>query len=67
MFRVMATITEMRFVGSNSHVYYDNLRNSLSADLQSKLLFKQGLPWSKKEALPWSLMKPQYITFFYLA
>jgi len=55
MAHVTATITEMRFVGNNSHVCYDNLRNSLSADFRSKLLFKEGLPCSKKETLPWSL------------
>jgi len=59
----MATITEMRFVGNNSHVCYDDLRNSLSADFRSKLLFKEGLPCSKKETLPWSLNEATIFEF----
>ena len=50
---------KMRFVGSNSQVYYDNLYNSLYADFQSRALLY-------KEALPWSLMKPQILTLFIL-
>jgi len=44
---------------NNSQVFYGNLHNCLSAGFPSKaLLFK--------EALPWSLTKPETMTLFYL-
>jgi len=51
---------KMHFVASNSQVYCNNLHNRPSADFQSRVhLFN--------EALPWSVMKPQIMTLFYLA
>jgi len=49
---VTATGTIMRFVGSNSQVYYHDWHNRLFADFPSKVLLFN-------EALPWSLTKPQ--------
>jgi len=49
MRHVVATITKMRFVGSNKQVYYDNLRNESYANFQSRVLFKEGLPCSLNE------------------
>jgi len=49
----------MRFVGRNSQAYYDNLHNGLSADFQTGYFFF-------KEALRWSLTKPQITILFYL-
>ena len=51
---------KMRFVDCSNQAYYDNLHKRLSADFKSRtLLFK--------EALPWSLRKPQMMTLFYVA
>ena len=47
----------MCFVGRNSQVYCDYLQNNLPADFQNR-----ALPC--KEALPWSLRKPQIMTYF---
>jgi len=55
-------VTEMCFFGSNSHypgILRYNLHNRLSADFQSRAVLI-------KEALPWSLTKPQIVTLFYL-
>jgi len=42
---VTATVTKIRFVDSNTQVYYDYLHIRLSADFQSRaLLFKEALP-----------------------
>jgi len=43
---IMAAVTKMRFVCSNTKVYYDDLHNRLSADFPKKVLFKEALPWS---------------------
>jgi len=51
--------SKMRFVGRNSQVYCHSLHNSLPADFESRALLY-------KEALPWSLMKLQIVTSFYL-
>jgi len=42
---VTTTVTKMRFVGSNSHVFYDNLCNDLSAD---NMFSKQDTSFNKK-------------------
>jgi len=38
---VTATVTKMRFVGSNSQVYYDNLLNRPTADFQNGQFFSK--------------------------
>ena len=58
---VMATVAKMGFVGSHSHVYYDNFLHRLSTDLFSK----QGTFFTK--VLPLRLTKPQITILFYLA
>jgi len=59
MSHVKTAVTKMRFVGRNSQAYYDNLHNGLSADFQTGYFFF-------KEALRWSLTKPQITILFYL-
>ena len=54
----MSTVTKAPFAGSNNHVYYDNLHDWLSADVQSRAVhFKEAL----------SLTKLQIVILFYLA
>ena len=57
---VAARVTKLRFFGSNGQEYYDNLHNRPPAAFQNRILLF-------KEALLWSLTKPQVMTLFYLA
>jgi len=52
-----AVVTKIRFVGSNSQVYFNKLQTRLSAD------FKQGT-FLQRSILPWSLTEQHLCLYF---
>ena len=55
---VMATVAKIRFVGSHSQVYHDNLHQRLSADFQNRVLFHKSIAITTNETTNYDFILP---------